>query len=115
MFDPKKRNFWRLALFFSALVIITLVILWQAPGEPVASMMPDSMGNMLKQMHLNNITIYDLFKSDAMQAQMQAMPGHQPGQLRFSLQLSALTTTTIFLLLPFIIGGAVILGIVWIK
>ncbi len=115
MLNKKKINFWRLAFIFTALVISVLFLLWNAPAGPKASMMDTSMGNMMKGKHLSGITIYDLINGMEYQEQMREMHSHHQGQSPIIFQLSYLTTAAIFLLLPFIIGGAVILGIVWIK
>lgn len=115
MLNKKKINFWRPAFIFTAFVIIVLFMLWNAPAEPKATMMDTSMGNMMKGQHVSGITIYDLFSRMEYQEQMREMHSHHQGQSTIIFQMSYLTTVTIFLLLPFVIGGAVILGIVWIK
>ena len=119
MFDKKKLNFWRLAFVFAGLTIIMLFWLWNSPQQPKARMMNDSMGNMMKQMHVSNITIYDLLKNGEIQskvkAQMSEMHSHHQGQAPIIYKLNFISTSVIFLLLPLIIGGSVILAIVWIK
>ncbi|HEY9059554.1 MAG TPA: hypothetical protein VIO64_03475 [Pseudobacteroides sp.] len=119
MFDKKRINFWRLCFVFSGLTIITLVLLWSSPKLPKAQMMDGSMRNMMKQMHLKDTTIYDLFSSENGQSQtkenMREMHSHHQGQSPVIYKLNYLSTAIIFILLPFIIGGAIILSIVWIK
>jgi hypothetical protein len=119
MFDKKKLNFWRLAFLFAGLTIITLFLLWNSPQQPKVQMMDSSMGNMMKQMHVSNITIYDLLKNDDMQNQMQSqmseMSSHHQNQASIIFKLNFLSTAIIFFLLPLIIGGSIILTIVWIK
>ena len=115
MFDKKKINFWRLTFLFAGLVIITLFMLWNSPQEPKSQMMGDSMGNMMKQMHASNITIYDLLGKNEQQDQMNEMHSQQQGQSPMMHKMNFLSTAVIFTLLPFIIGGSVILAIVWIK
>jgi len=119
IFDKKKLNFWRLAFVFGGLTIIILLLLWSSPGQPKAQMMTSSMGNTMKQMHVSNITIYDLLKKDEMQDQTQSQTSetssHHQNQASIMFKLNFLTTALIFLLLPLIIGGSIILAIVWIK
>ncbi|MCX7922263.1 MAG: hypothetical protein N3B21_09675 [Clostridia bacterium] len=116
MFDKKKLNFWRLAFIFTGFTVLVLVYLWNSPQEPKAMMMDGSMGNMMKQMHVTNMTIYDLLTSEKeKQASMSEMHSHHQGQSSVIFKLNFLTTGIIFLLLPFIIGGSIILAIVWIK
>ena len=119
MFDKRKLNFWRLAFLFAGLAIITLFLLWNSPQEKQAQMMDGSMGNMMKQMHVSNITIYDLLGKGGQQGQMaeqmSEMHSHHQGQAPMIYKLNYLSTAAIFLLLPLIIGGSIILAIVWIK
>jgi hypothetical protein len=119
LFDKKKLNFWRLAFLFGGLTIITLFLLWNSPQQPKAQMMQDSMGNMMKQMHVSNIKIYDLLKNGEMQNQSQGqtneMGSHHQNQASVVYKLNFLSTAIIFFLLPLIIGGSIILAIVWIK
>lgn len=119
MFDKKKLNFWRLTFIFLGLVITTLFFLWNSPQEPKAQMMTDSMGNMMKQMHISNLTIYDLLTNGEGQSQTQNQSNnasnHHQGQEDGITKLNFLTTAIIFILLPFIIGGAIILAIVWVR
>jgi len=119
MFDKKRINFWRLCFVFSGLTFITLVLLWSSPKLPKAQMMDGSMGNMMKQMHVEGTTIYDLFSSEngksQMKENMKEMHSHHQGQSTIIFKLNNLSTAIIFILIPFIIGGTIILTIVWIK
>lgn len=119
VFDKKKLNFWRLAFIFLGLIITVLFLLWGSPQEPKSQMMDGSMGNMMKQMHVSNITIYDLLTNKETQNQMQTqssgMDSHHQSQGEAIIKLHFLTTAIIFILLPLIIGGSIILAIVWIK
>ena len=119
MFDKRKLNFWRLAFLFTGFAIITLFLLWNSPQEKQAQMMDGSMGNMMKQMHVSNITIYDLLgkggRQGQMEEQMSEMHSHHQGQAPIIYKVNYLSTALIFLLLPLIIGGSIILAIVWIK
>lgn len=115
MFDKKKMNFWRLAFIFAGFAIITLFLLWSSPQESRAQMMDNSMGNMMKQMHVSNVTIYDLLGGEETQSQMSSMHSNGKDTSPVIVNLNFLSTGIIFLLLPIIIGGSIILTIVWIK
>jgi hypothetical protein len=115
MFDKKKINFWRLAFIFTALIVMILVFEWNSPQEKKAQMMDKSMGSMMNQMHVTNATIYDLFSKNDNQGSMNEMSSHHPGQSEMIFKLNFISTAIIFFLLPLIIGGAIILGIVWIR
>lgn len=115
MFDKKKLNFWRLAVVFLGITLITLFFLWNSPKQKKAEMMNVSMGSMAKSMHLSNITIYNLLQSEKMEQNMMSTENHHQNQPFSLLNMSFITTGAIFLLLPFIIGGSIILAIVWLK
>lgn len=115
MFNKKKMHFWRLVFIFGALILITLFLLWSGGPVQKASMMESSMAGMMQSMHLSNITIYSLFDAMETQQEISASESQQLSQEPGIYQMSILTTSIIFILLPFIIGGAIILGIVWIK
>lgn len=115
MFDKKKINFWRLSFIFAGFVVITLFLLWNSPQEPKAQMMNGTMGSMMKQVHIGNITIYDLLGPSEQQSQMSEMHSHHQNQSPMIVKMNYLSTAVIFILLPFIIGGAVTLAVVWIK
>lgn len=115
MFDKKKINFWRLSFIFIGLIVITLTVLWSSVKEPSAQMMSGSMGDMMKEMHTSNITIYDLFGEESQKESMGDMQSHHQDQSSAIVSMSYLSTAVIFMLLPLIIGGAIILAIVWIK
>lgn len=115
MFDKKKINFWRLTFIFAAITIVTLFLLWNSPQQPKGQMMTSSMGNMMKQMHVQNITVSDLLSPSEQQNQMNEMHSHHQNQAPMIIKLNFLTTAIIFFLLPFIIAGAVTLAVVWVK
>lgn len=115
MANKKKRHFWHLAFIFGALIVITLVLLWSSPQGEQAGAMDSSMGNMMKQMHLTNVTIYDLLENHEQSSSMDAMHSHHQNQLPVIFKFNFLSTSIIFLLLPFIIGGTIILAVVWLK
>lgn len=117
MFDKKKLNFWRLTFVFTGFTILTLFFLWNSPSEPKAQMMTDSMGSMMKQMHVSNANIYNfLAKGEpADMTGMKEMMSHHQNQSQVIVGLNFLTTAIIFLFLPLIIGGSIVLAIVWRK
>lgn len=115
MFDKKKINFWRLTFISAGFVVITLFLLWNSPQAPKAEMMNGSMGNMMKQMHVSNINIYDLLSPSEQSSQMSEMHTENQNQSPVIIKMNYLSTAVIFILLPFIIGGAVTLAVVWIK
>lgn len=124
MFDKKKLNFWRLAVIFLGFTVITLISLYMSPQEKKASMMDESMANMAS-MHLENITIYDLVNSSdsetgnqdsgtAVQRTSNASQHHED-EASAVRTMGIVTTIIIFILLPLLICGTIILAIVWIK
>jgi hypothetical protein len=115
MFDKKKLNFWRLALFYTGATIVILFFLWSSPYKPNAQMMESSMGNMMKTMHLSNITIYDLMGNPRAEQSTSETESHHNDDSSPIYNMSIITTSIIFLVLPLIIGGTIILTIVWIK
>lgn len=121
VFDKKKVNFWRLAVIFGCLTIAVLFLLWSQPQPrmPMGQMMKVNMGSMMIQMHGSNPPVIDLLKSsgtqDPIQSSMREMASHHQNQTSVIFKLNFLTTAVIFLLLPLLTGGAVILTIIWIK
>lgn len=115
MFDKKKKNFWLLAIIFIAITITILFSLWNSPqASQRAAMMNTSMGNMMKSMHLSNLKIYDLFNQEIEQ-QISEAENHHATQASVIYQLNFISTAVIFFLLPFIIGGTILLAIVWVR
>ena len=115
MFDKKKLNFWRLSFIFIGITVLILFMLWSSPQASKATMMNSSMGNMMKSMHVSNIKIYDLFGQSEHAKQMNEVNQMHSNQAPIIYKLSFVTTSLIFILLPFIIGGTIILAIVWFK
>lgn len=115
MFDKKKINFWRLALLYMGATILILFFLWSSPYKPNSQMMASSMGNMMKAMHLSNITIYDFMGNEKAEQSTTEVASHHNDESSPVYKMGIMTTSIIFLLLPFVIGGTIILAIVWIK
>lgn len=116
MFDKKKLNFWRLSLGFMGFTLIALMFLWSGPQAPKAQMMPDSMGKMMLSMHGKDVTIYDFFVDTAKEEhQTGEAENHHEDAPTMMRAVNFWTTAIVFLLLPLILGGAIVLAIVWFK
>jgi hypothetical protein len=114
MFNKKKLSFWRLSFIFIGITVLILFMLWSLPQESKAAMMNTSMGNMMKSMHISS-NIYDFFGQSELGEQMNGMSKTHSNQAPIIYKLSFVTTSFIFILLPFIIGGSIILALVWFK
>lgn len=117
MIDKKKLHFIQLATIFAGITVISLLYNWGFKSnaqDKMMSMMGKSMGSMMSSMHLENITLSELFKQEE---QMEAMTGmsshHETGNaIKFT---HYITTGTIVILIPFIIAGAAFLAVIWLK
>ena len=115
MFSKKKMYFWRLAFIFTGITILTLTLLWSSPNMPTKSLKNVNMSDMMKKEHAGNTTIYTLFKNKEQSSEMDEMVSHHQDQTELIIKANFLTTAITFLSLPFIIGGSVLLSIVWKK
>lgn len=117
MFDKKKLNFWRLAVLFTGMTITILFLLWSAPYKPKAAMMDGTMATMMKSMHISNLNIYDLVQNPRAQqpAASSADNTEEHHENSPAYKIGIMTTSVVFLLLPLLIGGSIILAIIWIK
>lgn len=113
MFDKKKLNFWRLAVLFTGMTITILFLLWSSPYKSKSAMMDGSMGTMMKSMHASNLNIYGLVQNPSTQQQNTNVEEHHENSAAY--KIGILTSSVIFLLLPLLIGGSIILAIIWIK
>jgi hypothetical protein len=113
MFHKKKLNFWRLAFLYTGMIATILLLLWNSPNKSNSAMMDGSMGSMMKGMHTQNITIYDLLSNPEAKQKMEEMASHHENSPVYN--MGVLTTASVFLLLPIIIGGSIMLAILWIK
>ena len=113
MFHKKKLNFWRLAVIYTGITAAILLLLWNSPNESKSAMMDGSMGSMMKSMHMQNTTIYDLLGNPEAQQESDQTASHHENSPVYN--MGVLTTGVVFLLLPIIIGGSIILAIIWIK
>lgn len=118
MINKKKLNFWRLFSIFSTFTFIVLLALWINPVQK-ATMMTQGMAGMASSMHLQNSTIYDVLKNEESANASQTITNTSNNQMQEDKSevktLGLLTTLVIFGLLPLIIGGSIVLAIVWIK
>ncbi len=116
MFGRKKLNFWRLSFGFLGFTLITLMFLWLGPEEPKSQMMTGSMGKMMTEMHTQNLTVYDFFANSVPEDHTAGeAQNHHESASNAQRTVNFLTTAAVFLLLPLILGGAIVLAIVWIK
>lgn len=113
MFVKKKLNFWRLAVFYFGMTAAILLLLWSSPYKPKPAMMDGSMGSMMKSMHMQNATIYDLLGNPETQEQTNDMASHHENSPAYDMGI--LTAAIVFLLLPLILGGSIMLAIIWTK
>ena len=113
MFNKKKLNFWRLAVCYTGITAAILLLLWSSPYKSKSAMMDGSMGSMMKSMHMENITIYDLLGNPEAQQKSNDMASHHEDSPVYT--MGVLTAGIVFLLLPIIIGGSIMLAIIWIK
>lgn len=113
MFDKRKLNFWRLAVLFTGMTITILFLLWSSPYKSKAVMMNSSMGSMMKNMHLSNLNVYELLQTPSSQQQVTTTEQHHENSPAY--KIGILTSSIVFLLLPLLVGGAIILAIIWIK
>lgn len=109
--NGKKRSFWILSAFFGLMIIAGLVINFSTIGESM-SMMGTSMGGMMK-MHAANVKPADLLTGETEDHGMGDMSGHH--ELPPIMQsLSFFTTLTIFMMIPLLLGGVMLLVVLWV-
>lgn len=120
MLDKKKYHFWQLALIFGAITVLALAASYGFARGRKATMMGQSMGNMMQGMHLRDITIGDLVRRQEMDetawsTQPQGMESHHQSTGSMLESMHQLTTSVIIVLLPLILGGVIFLAILWTK
>ncbi|WP_310828740.1 hypothetical protein [Paenibacillus pedocola] len=118
MFNKQKKPFWQLCSVFAVIVGLALALSWGNRTENVAQM-DHSMANMMKDEHLGNTTVQDLFTfgtNDSVEVASvnSEHTGHhsQEGKLY---TMHIVTTALLVLTLPIILAGTVFLAIVWPK
>lgn len=108
----KKQSFWILLLIFGFFALAGLVGS-QSTGQSGSGDMGLSMGGMMKKHHVTGLKPSDLLKPIVEDHGMDEMIG-QHELSPFMGSLAFLTTTTVLILLPILIGGAVLVVILWI-
>lgn len=107
----KKKGFWLLTIIFGLLAMSALMVnlLTVTPGEDEGI----SMGGMMKAHHAENLKPGDLLKLSESDHSMNSNQGHH--EVTPVMQnIAFFTTIIIFLLLPFLLGGTVLLLVLWI-
>ncbi|MDF2907613.1 MAG: hypothetical protein K0R34_2934 [Herbinix sp.] len=113
----KKMPFIRLSIVFIILIVASVFYSWgyRKSGKESGMMMDASMGDMMGENHLKDITIRDLIaqeeQMEAVQTEENSSDHHDSGKLIKSVH--NITTITIVALIPFIIAGTIFLIIVW--
>ena len=118
MIDKKKLHFFQLAIIFGLVTLFTLLNQWgYSPPTNTGGEMMGSMGNMMISMHSRGATLADLLtQQEASETVVESSGGHQSHHSGSHLSgIHYITTTTIIVLLPLIIAGAVFLAIAWLK
>lgn len=117
----RKMPFIKLSIIFAIMIILAIFYSWGNRDENDAqpSMMDQSMGNMIGENHLKDITVRDLIIQEEQsqtvqnQANEDSNTSHHDSNGSFLKTLNKITTITIVILLPFIIAGSVFLLIIW--
>jgi len=117
----RKMPFVKLSVCFAIIIFLAIFFSWGSNYDNgvQSSMMDQSMGNMMGENHLKDITVRDLIiqekQSEVLQAQTneESNASHHESTGSFLETLHKITTITIVILLPFIIAGTVFLLIIW--
>lgn len=106
----KKRGFWLLLLIFGFLAIFSLAVNWAVtePGDPEIGM---SMGGMMNRHHLGQLTPQQLLASE-IEPHAVSIATDQPVSPLIA-AMGFISTLIVFLALPLMLGGAVMLAILW--
>lgn len=113
----KKMPFIKLSVVFVIIIIASIFYSWgfSKTGKESGMMMDQSMGDMMGENHLKDITIRDLIvqeeQSEAVQTDNNKAEHHDTGGLLKAIH--SITTITIVALIPLIIAGTIFLMIVW--
>ncbi|BCN29572.1 hypothetical protein [Anaeromicropila herbilytica] len=113
----KKMPFIKLSIVFIIIIMTSLFYSWgYSKNNQESTMMSKSMGDMMGENHLKNITIRDLLvqekKSNIDQSKNSTASHHDSGKGLLKL-IHNITTITIVALIPFIIAGTIFLVIIW--
>ena len=117
----RKMPFIKLSIIFVLIILLAIFFSWGNNNEMgvQSSMMDQSMGNMMGENHLKDITVRDLIIQEEQietvqtQANEESNASHHDSNGSLLETLHKITTITIVVLLPFIIAGSVFLMIVW--
>jgi|GEM_PF-1330957 len=117
----RKMPFIKLSIIFAIMIVLAIFYSWGSSNKNSAqsSMMDQSMGNMMGENHLKDITVRDLIiqeeQSEVVQSQTneESNASHHESTGSFLETIHKITTITIVILLPFIIAGTVFLLIIW--
>lgn len=115
----KKMPFIKLAVLFSLITVLVLYYKWGSTTNDEAdkSMMDLNMGDMMGEMHLNEITVSDLFVQEKEMVTVSSgdtyMESHHQDKSGFIVIAHKITTLIIVILLPFILAGSIFLAIIW--
>lgn len=114
----KKLPFIKLTIVFFIIILLSIFISWGNYDESSSGsgMMDQSMGNMMGENHLKDITISDLIKQQEVNETMKQGTNDTSSHhssTGFIKILHKVTTITIVLFLPLIIAGSVFLMIIW--
>lgn len=118
MINKKKLHFYQLSFIFTAVIIIALLYNWgyQSSSKKSESMMTESMGNMMSSMHLKNVKLSDLFKTEIANNKTNSdSTSHHEETSSYKKDIYYITTAVIIVLTPFIVAGCIFLAVVWIK
>lgn len=115
--DKKKLPFVRLSIVFILIILSAIFVSWGYNKESKSDMgmMGNSMGEMMGENHLQEITIRDLIVQEEQLETTQGDEHSQHHNSNTSLlsTLHKITTITIAVIIPFIIAGTVFLMIIW--
>jgi len=114
----KKLPFIILSIVFFIVVLLAIFISWGNYDENSSGsgMMGQSMGNMMGENHLKDITVGDLIKQQEVNETIKQGAGDTSSHhssTGFIKIFHKITTITIVLFLPLIIAGSVFLMIIW--
>jgi ABC-type sugar transport system permease subunit len=120
MFNKQKKPFWQLTSVFAVIVVVVLALSWGYRTGNVAQM-NHTMADMMKDEHLGNTTIRDLFTfeaEDSTEAPTTDNNSEHTGHHEQNSRLYAthiVTTALLVLSLPIIVAGSIFLAIAWPK
>lgn len=112
----KKKGFWILVVLFGLLALMGVLRAVVEGSHMTAhdASMGTTMGSMMVREHGSHLTVAQLLKASEGQGAMAAMAQHHnPPQV--ITVISDLSTASIYVLLPFVLGGVAMLLVLWYK